>query len=180
MKILNTSDCQKHYLFLLLTMFGLLFANLTFAKPTHSKLTVWASEAVVSTYTFDFKNFIKQQQSIAKYFTANGWINYSKALEESKLTEDVRKNSYYVSSVPLMPPTITKVGENEWQAVIPILVIYKNPAYKQKQTLKVTLNFIETNKEGVNGFAITSLKSVVTEPPCKCVDIKSKSFAAIV
>ncbi len=165
---------------LLLVVFSLFFINPSFAEPSNSQLIVWVSESVVSTYTFDFENFLKQQKEIAKYFTANGWINYTKALNASKLPEMVKKHSYRVSSVPLFPPTIKKISETEWQGIIPILVIYQNPAYKQKQTLKVTVNFVKANKEGVNGFAITNLTSTVTEPPCQCADLKTKALAAIV
>lgn len=68
----------------------------------NAKLTVWVSEAVVSTYTFDYKDLLQQQKQIAKYFTAEGWINYNKALQASKILESVKKNSYYVSAVPTM------------------------------------------------------------------------------
>lgn len=177
MKINNT---RKYSKFLMLIGLILFFKNPSFAGASNSQLTVWVSEAVVSTYTFDFENFLKQQKEIAKYFTADGWINYTKAFEASKLPEMVKKHSYYVSSVPLFPPVIKQISEQEWQASIPILVVYQNPEYKQKQTLKVTINFIKASNEGVNGFAIISLISTVTEAPCQCSGLKPKALAAIV
>jgi hypothetical protein len=63
---------------------------------------------------------------------------------------------------------------------MPILVIYQNPAYKQKQTLKVVVNFVKSDKASVNGFAILNLISTVTEPPCECSSLKAKAVAAIV
>lgn len=171
---------HKFYQLIIFVLLSLNFINLSFAAPLQSKLTVWVSEAVISTYTFDYKDFLKQQKEIAKYYTATGWINYTKALEASKLLEAVKKNSYSVSSVPLFPPTIKNISANEWQATIPILVIYQNPSYKQKQTLKVVVDFVKTKKEGVNGFAITNLISTVTEEPCQCAAVKMKAVAAIV
>lgn len=164
----------------LLILIGLFFINVSFADSPNNKLTVWVSNAVTATYTYDYEHFLNQQKEIAKYFTSDGWVNYTKALSDSKLSEMVKKHSYYVSSVPVFPPSIKKVSENNWQAEISILVVYKNPAYQQKQTLKVTVNFVKSNNGGVEGYAITSLTSVVAEPPCKCADVKTKALAAIV
>lgn len=144
-----------------------------FASPSNVTLTVWVSEAAVATYTFDFENFVTQQKKIAKYFTADGWISFSKAMEEAKLPETIQKNSYYVSAVPTMPPVIKETGQDEWEATISILVVYKNPAYKQKQNLNVVINFIKSDRYGINGFAIVSLKSTVIDAPCRCVPAKS-------
>ena len=175
------SNCfSKHTLYFLVTLFGLIYANITLANPSNAKLTVWVSEAVVTTYTFDHKNFLKQQKQIAKYFTSEGWINFSKALKDSKIPDDVKKNSYYVSAVPTMTPEIKKLSDTEWQAVISVLVIYKNPSYKQKQSLKVTVDFVQTDREGVNGFAISRIRTIVTEPPCRCTKFKAKAVATIV
>lgn len=155
-----------------------LLANNGFAGPSNSQLVVWSSEAVVSTYTFDYQNLVKQQKQIAKYFTVNGWVNYSKALDESKLLDTVQKKSYYVSSVPILPPVIKELRDNYWQATIYLLVLYKNQEYQQTQNLKVELEFVKTDTEGMNGFAIVSLRSTVTAPPCKCM--RPKAVAAIV
>lgn len=173
-------SCRKQVFYFLVVLLSMICTNVALAKPSNAKLTVWVSEAVVTAYTFDHKDFLKQQKQIAKYFTSDGWINFSKALKDSKIPDDVKKNSYYVSAVPLMPPEIKKTSENEWQAVIPVLVLYKNPSYKQKQSLKVTVEFVQTDKEGVNGFAISRFRTIVTEPPCRCTKVKAKAVATIV
>lgn len=173
-------SCRKQVFYFLVTLLSLICANVAKAEPSKAKLTVWVSEAVVTTYTFDHKDFLKQQKQIAKYFTAEGWINFSKALKDSKIPEDVKKNSYYVTAVPTMTPEIKKLSGNEWQAVISVLVIYKNPSYKQKQNLKVTVEFVQTEKEGVNGFAISRIRTIVTEPPCRCTKVRAKAVATIV
>ncbi|WP_298624896.1 DotI/IcmL family type IV secretion protein [uncultured Legionella sp.] len=130
---------------------------------------VWVNEAIVATYTYDFKNYLQRQKDIAKYFTAQGWINYSKALIDSKLPEAVNKNSYVVSAVATHPPIIVDVDPTHWLATMPILVVYENPQYQQKQHLKITLGFTEApSGQGVRGFAITSLQAKVIEPPCEC------------
>lgn len=140
-----------------------------YSAPDKTQLAVWVNESIVATYTYDFKNYLQQQKDIAKYFTANGWISYSKALIDSKLPEAVNKNSYVVSAVATHPPIITDVDPTHWLATMPILVVYKNPQYQQQQHLKITLGFTTApSGQGVRGFAITSLQSKVTEPPCEC------------
>lgn len=135
----------------------------------NTQLAVWTNEAIVATYTFDYQNLITQQRDIAHYFTAQGWIDYSKALTASKLPETVQKNSYFVSAVALMPPEVKSIGTQQWQASMPILVVYKNPQYQQKQTLQVTIHFATApSGQGVRGLAISNLQAKVTEAPCQC------------
>nr|WP_232048552.1 DotI/IcmL family type IV secretion protein [Legionella adelaidensis] len=132
-------------------------------------MSVWVNEAIIATYTFDYQNFLTQQKEIAKYFTSEGWINYSNAFNNSKLPEAVQQNKYFVSAVALMPPVVKEVGKNHWQGIMPTLVVYKNPQYEQKQTLEVTINFaIAPGGQGVRGLAITSLQSKTVSPPCQC------------
>jgi len=134
-----------------------------------TQLAVWANEAIVATYSYDYKNYLQRQREIAKYFSADAWIAYSRALNESKLPEAVQKNAYTVQAVATLPPEIKSVGDKKWQATMPILVIYKNPQYQQKQSLDVTLNFGEAPKgQGVRGLSISSLQARVSVPPCEC------------
>lgn len=133
------------------------------------QLAVWANEAIVATYTFNYQTFLQDQQNIAKYFSANGWIAYTKALNASKLPDNVQKNNYDVSAVATAPPVITNIDSTHWQAVMPLLVVYTNPQYQQQQQLKVTIHFsIAQAGQGLRGYSISSLESVVAEPPCRC------------
>lgn len=153
------------------------FAALTFAAlscsvqaaPNETELAVWANEAIVATYTYNFKNFMDRQKEIAKYFTATAWIDYSKVFTGSKIPEVVQANSYYVSAVAALPPKITVTTPGHWQAKMPLLVLYKNPQYQQKQTLDITLDFGESPYgQGIRGLAITSLQATTAIPPCQC------------
>ncbi|HAT8177943.1 TPA: type IV secretion protein IcmL [Legionella pneumophila] len=143
--------------------------KLTYAGPDRTQLAVWANEAIIATYTFDYKNFMQQQKEIAKYFSADGWIAYSKALNQSKLPEAVQKNAYFVNAVATEPPKLITLDPTHWQAIMPILVVYKNPQYVQKQNLKVILGFtVASPGQGVRGFSVTSLQSTPISPPCQC------------
>ena len=141
----------------------------TQAAPTETELAVWANEAIVSAYSYNFNNFMQRQKEIAKYFTAKGWTDFSTAFIASKLPEAVKANSYYVSAVATLPPVIKTLGVGKWQAAMPLLVVYKNPQYQQKQTLEVTINFSQAPAgQGVRGLAISSLQSKTIKPSCKC------------
>lgn len=155
----------KKLAFILLSI----FCQLTYAQPEQVQLSVWVNEAIVTTYTYSYKNYLENQKKIAKYFTADGWMAYSNALNASKLPEAVQKNLYSVSSVATEPPVITNIDPTHWKASMGLLVVYQNPQYQQRQTLKVTINFmVAPSGQGVRGYSITSLQSTVTKPSCKC------------
>lgn len=143
------------------------FISTSHAVPDRTQLAVWANEAIVATYTYDYKQYLENQKAIAKYFTSTGWIAYSKALNDSKLPDLVKKNQYTVSAVATSPPELSNLDETHWVASMPILVLYKNPQYQQKQALKVVIIFTQaTSGLGVRGLSITSLNA--TEGPAPC------------
>lgn len=155
---------------LLLLFFCTFFPWHAFSQSDDTALEVWANEAIVATYTYTAQNYLERQKAIAHYFTAAGWIAYTKALQLSGLPQSVQKNGYAVSAVALLPPTITALSTHHWQAVMPLLVLYKNAQYQQKQTLEVTLDIISTPaQQGIRGLAINSLQSKITTPPCTCM-----------
>lgn len=162
---INTVSKIKSY-----ALLGLLTFSLSVqAAPDNTALSVWANEAIVATYTYNYKNFLARQKEIAKYFTAEGWTAYSAALLASKLPESIQTNSYYVSAVATLPPQITLKAPNQWQAKMPLLVVYRNPQYQQKQNLEVTIDFKQApSGQGVRGLSIISLQSKVTKAACKC------------
>ena len=133
------------------------------------QLSVWANEAIIATYTYSYRNFIDRQKEIAQYFTAEGWISYSKAFQDAKLPDTIQKNAYIVSAVATLPPTVKPLEKGGWQATMPILVIYKNLQYQQKQTLDVTITFATAPAgQGIRGLAISNLKAVAATMPCQC------------
>ena len=141
-----------------------------FAEPAKGALSVWVSEAVISAYTFSDKTLIEDQRLLAKYFSAQGWINFSKALDSAKLKDSVLQNHYSVSALADAPPEIQKLSDrNEWQATMPITVFYKNPEHQQKQNLSVSITFGPVSGDaGVRGFAISSFESKISSDFCIC------------
>lgn len=162
--------------FLFLSMYHI--AGQAQAPANAIQPAVWANEAIIATYTFDHAHFIEQEKALAKYFTSAGWIDYSQAMQASNLPQQIKANAYVVTAVATLPPTLKSMPNGSWEATMPILVLYKNPAYSQKQDLSVVLKFVESTTQGVRGFAIQSLKSTVITPPCQCA--KKNQGATIV
>jgi hypothetical protein len=139
------------------------------ADPDRTELAVWANEAVVATYTYDYTNFNARQKEIARYFTANGWIAYSNALNASKLPDTIQKNKYEVSAVATQPPRLIILDPTHWIATMNILVVYQNPQYQQQQSLRIVLGFSPApDGQGVRGMYATSMQTTVVKPPCQC------------
>jgi hypothetical protein len=146
-----------------------IFSSLVFAQPTATELSVWVNEAIVSAYTYDYQNFLDQQKKLAHYFTAQGWIDFTTAITKAKLPETIASNQYFVSTVALLPPSIKQLRPDVWEGKMPVLTLYKNPQYQQKQTQEITIQFQAVSTEqGVRGLAIMSLQSTIIAPPCEC------------
>lgn len=147
----------------------LIFFQHSYASPEQAPLSVWVNEAIVATYSYGYKNYLEDQKKIAKYFTTDGWIAYSNALNASKLPDAVQKNLYQLSAVATQPPIITNLDPTHWKATMNLLVIYQNPQYQQRQNLKVAISFMQApSGQGVRGYSITSLHATAIKPPCQC------------
>ena len=141
------------------------------ATMDNAQMSVWVNEVIVETYTYQYDDYHERQKVFANYFTAKAWIAYIKALNESKLLDEVKKNKYSVSAVATMPPTITTCVPHHWNAVMPLLVRYKNPQIQQKQFLEVAVDFTEApSDQGIRGLAITSIQVKISTPPCPCAE----------
>lgn len=143
------------------------------------ELSIWSNEVIVSAYTLSADTLLASQKSLARYFTNTAWVDYTKALQTSKLNDAIQKNNYTVSAVALLPPTVKTLREGiEWQATMPLLVLYKNNDYQQKQTLEVVITFVKAKaNEGVRGLAITSFNTTISTAPCRCAQwSKTKTF----
>ncbi len=142
---------------------------LSFAQPSEAQLSVWVNEAIVSTYTFDYENYLDQEKKIAHYFSPKAWITYSDALTASKLMDTIQKNKFKASAVATSAPEIKMLSPGQWQASMPVLVVYANNDTEQKQTLKVLIVFKEVSPpQGVRGLQIQSYQSKVEIPSCSC------------
>jgi hypothetical protein len=158
---------KKH---LMLSFLILVFSSFGYATtPSRTELAVWANEAIIATYTFNYNNVVTEQKKIAQYFTAKGWIAYSQALTDSKLLDTVKEQSYEVTAVATQPPILVTLDPTHWQATMSILVVYKNPQHQQQQNLKIKIEFSPAPAgQGVRGLSILSLQATPIDAPCQC------------
>lgn len=147
--------------------------SIVLAPVDQARVSVWANEMVVLTYTFNAENAEENLKKIAPYFTKEGWTAFVKAFSASQILETVKQNKYRVSSVAMAPPEILKQGVHNhryvWTVFMPILVQYKNESVSHKQCLEVTLTIVYTaKKRGVRGLALEQFLAKKTDKACKC------------
>ncbi len=132
------------------------------AKPnmTRVQIRVWANEAAVSTYSYDFLNYQKQLENASDYFSPKAWKVFMQALNKSHNLDAIRKNKMAVSAVAQGAVVIknqkVKNGVYSWQVTLPLLVTYAN----QRQTVNqpLTLDMLIERMPpyiGTRGVAIT-------------------------
>jgi hypothetical protein len=160
---------KKISLIILLSIIHCFGGKIYAAQVNDSKINAWVAEAILNTYTFDAENLIARQKIIAKYFTANGWIDYSKALRDSKLIAVVQKNKYSVAAIPLKAPLVETTEDHKFTASMPIIVTYHGKSSEQTQALDVKIIFSITSQDsGVDGKAIERLWASPLSQPCSC------------
>jgi len=133
-------------------------------QPPMSSATilVWANEAIVKVYSYDYVNYGAQLQGVSDYFTVDAWHAYSDSLAKSKMLDSVQANKLTVSAVALKPPVIkdTKGAGStfQWTVEMPTLVNFDSSANLNKQQkLNVQLVIVTAQApQGVRGLAIQS------------------------
>lgn len=110
---------------------------------TNTQLLNWATEAAVTSFTFDYEHFRAQLQSAASFFTPAGWQLFISGLQKSNNLNIIQKYQLVGSAIPYDKPTITWLGQVSgvfaWKVDVPLLVIYKNDANRYEQKMIVSL-----------------------------------------
>lgn len=120
-----------------------------------NELLLWATEAAVSAYTFNFVNYRKALQDIRMYFTKTGYQYFIKALRDSNNLEAVQNKKLVVSAAPTGAPIILKkgiyndgspLGVYGWTVQIPMVLTYQsaNEQFKQNITLDMLITRLPT------------------------------------
>ncbi|MGD9153602.1 MAG: type IVB secretion system apparatus protein IcmL/DotI [Gammaproteobacteria bacterium] len=96
---------------------------------SESNVLQWASQALISIYSFDFLHYQRSFQENRKYFTASGWQSFMNALEQAKTIQTVKDQRLIVSAVLNGTPIISNQyiigGRYTWEAQIPLLISYQ-------------------------------------------------------
>jgi intracellular multiplication protein IcmL len=106
-------------------------------------LLQWASEAVISVYSYNFQNYREIFQENQKYFTQSGWRGFMQAVSSAKNLEIVQEKRLVVSAVLTGAPIITNKyelgGRYTWEVQMPVLVTYQSAADRINQNFIITL-----------------------------------------
>jgi intracellular multiplication protein IcmL len=149
----------------LVTAQSLEYPSLQTPPPVNdTQLLVWANEATIKLYDFDYAKYREQLQQASRYFLPEAWEVYTEALAESGLLETVKQKKYIVSAVATKPPVITKQthtqGRHLWEVEMPILVLFQSDKGKQEQHLLIKLTIAATGDTlGTRGLSILSFEA---------------------
>jgi len=116
----------------------------------------WASQALVSIYSFDFLHYQRSFQGNRQYFTAAGWQSFMDALGQAKTIATIKDQRLIVSAVLNGAPIISNQyiidGRYTWEAQIPILISYQGTSsYSDNMLVTLKIQRISTldNKYGI-------------------------------
>lgn len=108
-----------------------------------TKLLVWANEAAVSAFSYNFVNYKQALQKTSDYFTPAGWNSFKTALDKSKNLDTVVQKKLVVSAVADGSPMIVHEGvvnnTYSWKVQMPLLVTYQSAYENSKQHLLTTM-----------------------------------------
>ena len=138
---------------------GVATGALTKPVVNPSTILVWANEAVITAYTYDFNNYQTQLQKASQYFTTEGWQTFMTALTASGNLTKVVEHKMVVSAVATGSPIVLSQGElagrYSWKVQMPVLVTYLGANASNKQNLIVTMLIVRTGTaEGTRGLGI--------------------------
>lgn len=141
-------------------------SDLTQSNITQTAVLVWANEAAVSVFSYNFVNYETALQSASSYFTPDGWSAFSKSSEQTNNLNAVIEKKLIISAVATRSPIILQQGildgRYSWRVQMPLLVTYQSASEYAQQSLIVTMLISRTSPyEGVRGIGITQF---VTEP----------------
>jgi intracellular multiplication protein IcmL len=124
-------------------------------------ILVFANEAVVSAYSYDFVNYKQQLDHTSHYFTTDGWQSFKLALDNSNNLNKVIEKKLVVYAVAQGSPVILSQGvvnnKFTWKVQMPTLITYQAANEQVQQHLVVTMIIVRTNSsEGMRGLGISS------------------------
>ncbi len=137
---------------------------LTTAELPQSTLLAWAERAIISTFSYDYKNYKDVQKNAAGYFTAQAWKEYNRALVASGNLKAITAHKMRITAVPGAAKIVDQgvlAGHYNWKIEIPVKLIYQNIEDNnevQEQNVVITL-LVSKTPPNINpqGIAISSL-----------------------
>ncbi|KTD50904.1 DotI/IcmL/TraM family protein [Legionella quateirensis] len=117
--------------------------DLTKANQSDVAVLVWANEAAVSAFSYNFQNQKTQLQHLSSFFTEQGYSLFLKSLKESGNEKVVQSKKLIVSAVATRAPVILQKGLLDgvysWRVQIPLLITYQSRSEYVQQNSMVTM-----------------------------------------
>ena len=108
-----------------------------------SSLTNWATNAIISVFSYDYFRYKTQLNDAQKYFSPNGWTEFLSGMKASGRLSSVVDQKLLVSAVPTGSAVVTAQGlvgnRYSWRIQLPILVTYEGPGETRSQSLIVNV-----------------------------------------
>jgi len=114
-------------------------------EPNQSDSAVlqWANQAAIAAFSYNFVNYRTELQASSGFFTAEGWDQFLKALEDSNNLIAVKAKKLIVSAVATKAPVILQKGilngRYAWRVQMPLLVTYQSASEFSQQNNVVTV-----------------------------------------
>jgi intracellular multiplication protein IcmL len=114
-------------------------------EPNQSDSAVlqWANQAAIAAFSYNFVNYRTELQASSGFFTAEGWDQFLRALQESNNLVAVKTKKLIVSAVATRAPVILQKGilngRYSWRVQMPVLVTYQSASEFTQQNNVVTM-----------------------------------------
>lgn len=130
-------------------------------NSTATQVLVFANEAAVSAYSYNFATYRQTLQTTSRYFTPGGWKAYKTALDNSQNLKAVIKKKLVVSAVatgsPVILDQVINNGKYTWTIQMPMLITYQSASQAAHQHVIVRLIVVKTPQNmGPRGLAVDS------------------------
>lgn len=116
-------------------------------NPTAVQVLVFANEAAVSAYSYNFVTYQQNLQTASHYFTPKGWKDFQNALIKSGNLKAIIDKKMVVSAVAISSPVILDEGiingKYTWVVQIPMLVNYQTAWESHTQKVIIKLNVVK-------------------------------------
>lgn len=115
---------------------------------TTPALFIWINQSLSDIFSFNFQNSDSHLQQVKRYFTDDGWNEFSKALTESKLISEVQRGRYIINARSVSPPLLSQQGiykdRFEWHVDIDMYIRYRSSVTDNRQLWKIKVITVRT------------------------------------
>jgi len=125
----------------------------------------WATNSVISTYSYNALSYEKQMTDLSSLFTTKGWENFEDALKKSGNLESVKKNQLVVTAYKKGQAKIISFSKDKkndtWVVKVPLSVTYINEYIKVDQQVE---SYVTITSKNDKSMLIANINSSLTEP----------------